>query len=254
MNTHRLLQLFALFIFITAYTAGCSLPRVKSDAPPVTHEAFSNLLSKHVSDAGEVDYSGLQNDSLELNEYLDVLKRHHPNKGWTSDERKAYWINAYNAFTLQLVIRNYPTESIKDLGGSLYKINTPWDIRFIYIEGQDYDLNNIEHDILRKEWKDPRIHFAVNCASVSCPILWNQAYEAAKLDEQLDEAAKRFINDPKRNTIQGDRAELSRIFKWFKGDFTREESLVAFINRYSNSPLSAEAEIEYLEYDWKLND
>lgn len=245
---------FVLFVLLAAFTAGCSLPRVKSDAPPVTHEALSKLLRKHVSDAGQVDYLALQNDSLALNQYLEVLKRHHPNKGWTSDERKAYWINAYNAFTLQLVIRSYPVESIKDLGGSLYKINTPWDIRFIFIEGQDYDLNNIEHDILRKEWNDPRIHFAINCASVSCPILWNQAYEAPKLDEQLDAAARRFINDPERNRIGEGKAEISRIFKWFKGDFTQNEDLPAFINRYSAIPLNSSTEIEYMEYDWTLND
>lgn len=243
-----------LFFFFAACTAGCSLPRVKSDARPITHEALTAVLTDYVSIEGKVNYAGLQKDSLRLNAYLDVVERHHPNVSWTSDQRKAYWINAYNAFTLRLIIRNYPTASIKDLAGSIYKINTPWDIRFIYIEGHDYDLNNIEHDILRKEWQDPRIHFAVNCASVSCPILHNAAYEAETLDAQLDEAAVRFINDRSRNTLHPESPELSRIFKWFSGDFEREVKLIEYINRYAEQKINADARISYQEYDWNLNE
>ncbi len=242
-----------IFVLFSALTAGCALPKVKSNAKPITHELLSEVLSTHVSEDGRVDYAGLQQDSTRLNRYLDLVETHHPNGSWSSDERKAYWINAYNAFTLRLIIRNYPVESIKDLGGVIYKVNTPWDIRFIMIEGYDYDLNNIEHDILRKEWQDPRIHFAINCASVSCPVLLNTAYEADALDTQLDRAARRFINDPERNKLSETTAELSKIFKWFKGDFTRETDLIGFINRYADRQLSDQASIAYLDYNWALN-
>jgi hypothetical protein len=243
-----------IFFFFSALTAGCSLPRVKSDARPITHEALTAVLADYVSTDGRVNYSGLQADSLRLNAYLDVIERHHPNASWTSNQKKAYWINAYNAFTLRLIIRNYPTASIKDLAGSLYKINTPWDIRFIVIEGQDYDLNNIEHDILRKEWQDARIHFAVNCASVSCPILLNAAYEAETLDAQLDAAAHRFINDSSRNTLNAENPELSRIFKWFSGDFQRDGNLIDFINRYAEMKINSSADVSFKTYDWNLNE
>ncbi len=247
-------SIILLFIIVAACTAGCSLPKVKSDAKPITHEKLTEVLKDYVATDGMVDYASLAQDSLRLNDYLSLLETRHPNKSWTSDERMAYWINAYNAFTLRLIIRNYPTESIKDLAGSIYKINTPWDIRFIYIEGYDYDLNNIEHDILRKEWDEPRIHFAVNCASISCPILRNEAFEAATLDAQLDDAARQFINDPKRNTITADAIEISKIFKWFKGDFTKKGDLIAFLNRYSATTINANASIDHKDYDWSLNE
>lgn len=247
------MRVTAIILLCSALTAGCALPKVKSNAKPVSHALLSEVLNDYVSVDGHVDYAGLQQDSLRLNQYLELLETHHPNGSWTSNERKAYWINAYNAFTLRLIIRNYPVESIKELGGAIYKVNTPWDIRFIIIEGYDYDLNNIEHDILRKEWQDARIHFAVNCASVSCPILMNTAYEPSTLDEQLDHAARLFINDPERNKLSENRAELSKIFRWFSGDFTREGALIDFINRYAEDPVSANASITYLDYDWGLN-
>ncbi len=230
----------------------CALKKVKSNASPISHEQWTTLLQKHVDDTGNVDYGGFVQDSTAFNRYLDLLKGHHPNDSWTSDEQKAYWINAYNAFTVKLIADNYPVASIKDLGGAIYKVNTPWDIRFILIEGQDYDLNNIEHDILREQWKDARIHFAVNCASISCPKLLNVAYSAPKLEEQLDQVASEFINGDK-NDIEENQAKVSRIFKWFNGDFTRDKSLIEFINQYSTVKLSDDAEVEYQDYNWALN-
>jgi len=131
-------------------------------------------------------------------------------------------------------------------------VNTPWDNRFILIEGYDYDLNNIEHDILREEWSDPRIHFAVNCASISCPKLLNVAFNANSLDKQLDKVAAGFINGDK-NDIQTGQAKLSRIFKWFNGDFTKEGSLIEFLNKYSSVQINADAALDYQAYDWSLN-
>jgi hypothetical protein len=164
----------------------------------------------------------------------------------------AYWINAYNAYTIQLILRHHPIASIKDIQPGVAFVNSVWDMKFIYIEGQELDLNNIEHNILRK-MDEPRIHFAVNCASISCPKLRNSAYTAENLNAQLDQAARDFINDPTRNAIGNDSAQLSSIFNWFTGDFTKNGSLKDFINQYSNTKLSPEASIDFMEYNWKLN-
>jgi hypothetical protein len=115
-------------------------------------------------------------------------------------------------------------------------------------------LNNIEHDIIRKEFNEPRIHFAVNCASVSCPNLRNEAFVASRLNEQLDDQARKFINDKSKNNISANSAQLSKLFTWFKGDFTKEGTVVAFINKYGTVKLSEKAKIDYLEYNWNLNE
>lgn len=225
-----------------------------SDSKPVTHELWNGLVSRHVTETGRVDYKGFIADSLKVNQYLDLLSAHHPNKNWSKNEQKAYWINAYNAFTVRLIVRNYPVASIKDLGGAIYKINTPWDIKFIDIEGEKYDLNNIEHSILRKKFADGRLHFALNCASKSCPSLRNEAYTAERLEAQLDAQAVSFINDKRHNQITAESATLSRIFKWFEGDFTKGQKLHAFINRYAEVKISAKTKLDYNEYDWRLNE
>lgn len=237
--------------------AGCnSISGLSSaETTPPTHEAWDSLLQKYVSDEGRVNYQGILADSTSLNRYLSLLGENHPNRSWSEDEQLAYWINAYNAFTVQLIVRNYPVESIKDLGGAIYKVNTAWDIKFVQIGDRTYDLNNIEHDIIRANFEEPRIHFAVNCASVSCPKLSNKAYTAAQLDEQLTAAAKGFVNNPSKNTLSATGAELSRIFKWFKGDFTDGGlSLVEFINQFAETKLSEDTAIDYREYDWNLNE
>jgi hypothetical protein len=224
-------------------------------ASAVSHEQWNVLLKKHVTKDGWVNYKGFQADSSELNVYLKLLSANHPDAAtWSANERKAFWINAYNAFTVQLVIRNYPCKSIKDLGGKIYKVNTPWDIRFIKIGDKTYDLNNIENSILRKEFDDPRIHFALNCASVSCPPLRNEAYMAENLDQQLEQQGKAFVNDGFRNKITTGKVQVSNIFKWYQGDFTKNRSLADFLNLYSNIKITKSMSIDYLDYDWNLNE
>ena len=239
-------------IFLTALYFACGLLPVKA---AVSHELFTNLLKRNVSAAGNVNYKGFIRDSTQLNQYLKLLSTHHPDNSWSRNDQLAYWINAYNAYTIQLIIRNYPLKSIKDIG-SLIKIpfvNSPWDIKFIRIGSETYDLNNIEHDILRAKFKEPRIHFAIVCASVSCPKLLNQAYEGANINTQLDTQARAFINDPGRNKISANQGQLSAIFNWFKGDFTKQGDLVNFINKYSKVKLNQNARISYLDYNWNLN-
>ncbi|MFT4601992.1 MAG: hypothetical protein ACI857_002178 [Arenicella sp.] len=240
---------FGLFILLANFAI------VLNAQDHLTHKQWNTLLQAHVSKEGKVNYANLKKDEKKLDSYLMTLSKNHPKSSWHKDDQLAFWINAYNAFTVKLIVKNYPVKSIKDLGGSIYKVNTSWDIKFIKIGEKTYDLNNIEHDIIRKEFNEPRIHFAVNCASVSCPNLRNEAFVGSKLDQQLDEQAKSFINDKSKNDIQSKSAKLSKIFRWFKGDFEKgDESLRDFINKYSAVKLGEKIKIEWNDYLWDLNE
>lgn len=223
---------------------------------PVSHSLFDELLHKYVARDGFVDYQGFKSERAKLRKYLDLLQSTSPGTNWSKEEEIAYWINVYNAFTIDLVLEHYPVKSIKDIGSSIQIpfVNTPWDIKFIEIGGETYDLNNVEHGILRKKWKEPRVHFAINCASYSCPVLREEAYTADKLYKQLDDQAKRFINDDFRNDITKSEAKLSKIFDWFGGDFKAVMPLKDFINQYADVKITDQTDISYKEYDWRLNE
>jgi hypothetical protein len=249
----KVISLLFSVLFVTA----CSgLGDVDSDSKPVSHATWDILLKKHVDETGMVNYKGMIKDSLELNKYLELLSENHPNeKNWSEDERLAYWINAYNAFTVKLIVKYYPVESIKDIAGKIPFVNTPWDIKFIEIEGETYDLNNLEHGIIRKQFAEPRIHFALVCAAVSCPRLRNEAFTAAKLDAQLEDEAKYFFNNPKKNKISAEKIQISKLLDWYWGDFKDVvESRVEYVNRYSTVKANADAEVEFMDYSWELNE
>jgi hypothetical protein len=247
MNKIFLVLTFLFFLFTV---------RLAAQTTPVSHVLFDQLLKQHVGKTGKVNYKGFIRDSTELNKYLKVLSANPPQSKWSRNDQLAYWINAYNAYTIQLIIRNYPLKSIKDIGSKIKIpfVNTPWDIKFIQIGKETYDLNNIEHDILRKKFNEPRIHFAIVCASVSCPKLLNEAFVGSRINEQLTAQARDFINDASRNKITSGKAELSSIFSWFKGDFTKKGSLINYINQYANTKLKADAKISHLDYNWNLNE
>ncbi|MBK7869837.1 MAG: DUF547 domain-containing protein [Saprospiraceae bacterium] len=247
----RLFQIILGIIFIISIQS-CKVKDYTSDAKPVSHEAWDSLLRTHVNEQGFVNYKNFIKDSIKLNKYLELLSKNHPNeKNWNREEQMAYWINAYNAFTVKLIVDHYPTASIKDIKNGIPFVNTVWDIKFIKIEDAIYDLNNIEHGILRPKFKDPRIHMVVNCASISCPKLQNYAFTANKLDEQLDEAAREFLNDPSKNIITSEKAQLSKIFDWYSMDF---DSVRDFVNKYADTKINKDTKIEYLEYNWGLNE
>jgi hypothetical protein len=248
-----MLLLYGTLLFFFACSGQPSSPMQE----PPSHEEWTSLLEKHVRADGMVDYAGFVADRGVLGKYLDKLSEGMPDpENWSENERLAFWINAYNAFTVKLIIDNYPVESIKDLNPAIAipMVSTVWQKKFFSIGGKDMSLDEIEHDILRKEFDEPRIHFAINCASVSCPPLRNEAYVAGRLDEQLEDQAVQFINDPSRNQLDPEEPGLSRIFSWFGGDFRKNGSLVEFINRYARIPLKEDADISYLPYDWDLND
>ena len=245
-----------LVLALSLSLAGCFAAKdVQSDSKPIDHTLFDTLLKRHVTEAGWVNYEGFIQDSAQLNQYLDLLSNNHPNrKNWSKDERLAYWINAYNAYTVKLVTDHYPVQSIKDIKSGIGFINSVWDIKFIRIEGQEYDLNNIEHNIIRPKFKEPRIHFAVNCASYSCPVLRAEAYTPDRLDEQLDEQARRFINDPLRNRVRAENAELSKIFSWYGGDFKKGgRSVIDYVNQYAETPANKGTDPDFIDYLWSLN-
>lgn len=227
-------------------------PVVEIKVEPLEAESFLNtLLQKHVSTSGVVRYSGLKAEENKLDQYLQWLDEASM-EGWSSNKSKAHWINAYNAYTLKLILKHYPVKSIKDITENG---NGAWDIQFCKVAGNTYSLNHIEHEILLKKYHDPRIHVGVNCASYSCPPLAQMAFTESNVDATLETLMKKFINDSNRNKISSDsKAEVSELFNWFKGDFTRNGTLIAYINKYSNTPLKSDAIITYLPYNWDLND
>jgi len=227
---------------------------IAKEGPPISHQAWDDLLSTYVKQNGDVDYASWAKDRESLEAYLNLLQDHGPSHTWTRAEQMAYWINAYNAFTIEIILRHYPLSSIKDIGGNYTFVNSVWDLKFFKIAGQEMDLNTIEHRILRQEFGDPRIHFAINCASFSCPRLRNEAYTPERLEDQLEDQARYLINNPRKNRISEDRVELSMIFKWYEVDFEEELPLKAYINRYASLPLKEENDIEYIDYDWSLNE
>ncbi len=255
MKSLKIIFFFLLGIIVISGCKNGDPLKASCDSSPVNHELFDELLSKHVSANGVVNYKGFIADSVLFNQYVHLLENNHPTRKWADNERLAFWINAYNAFTIRLIIRNYPVTSIKDLGGFIYKVNTSWDIKFINICDEIYDINNIEHQKIRDQFKEPRIHFAVNCASVSCPKILNEAFTAERIDEQLDKVAREFINNIKKNKISSEKAEISKIFNWYSGDFkVGGKSVTDFINQYADVKITESTKISYMDYDWRLNE
>lgn len=214
--------------------------------PAPSHQTWNVLLQKNVAENGDVNYKGFLKDIDQLEGYLSLLQQNAPAKNWSKNEKLAYYINLYNAGTVKLILDNYPTQSIKD-------INAPWDKKIVAIGDDKFSLGAIEHKILRK-MNEPRIHFAINCASYSCPKLLNNAFLANTMEEQLQTATKEFIGDVTRNKITTDNVQLSEIFKWFKSDFTEDGTLVDFINKYSKTKIASDAKIKYTDYNWSLNE
>ena len=211
---------------------------------------FNSLLKKHVDAKGNVNYKAFKKDQTKLKSYLSYLNKTTPQKNWSAAKTKAFWVNAYNAYTIQLILDNYPLKSILKIK---QKGKDAWNIPFAKVGGKTYTLNHIEHKILRKDFNDPKIHVGVNCASGSCPQLGNFAFTETNYKAKTTELMKKFINDPNRNKISENKVELSKIFEWFKGDFTKKGSLIDYLNKYSNTKISPKAKIRFLEYDWSLN-
>lgn len=245
-----------LWLGILLLATSCSAQSWKSSSTQPSYEIWDALLHKYVNDKGMVNYKGFIHDKAKLDKFLHQLSTHAPNpETWSKNERMAYWINAYNAFTIKLIIMHYPVESIKDIGPAIQIpfVNTPWEIKFFSIGGEKMNLDEIEHGILRKKFDDPRIHFALVCASMSCPKLRNEAYTPGKLDQQLNDQGREFLSNTSKNKITPHKLQLSKYFKWYKGDFTQGQSLIDFLNKYAPVKINPDASISYLDYNWSLN-
>ena len=254
---NRVFYLFVLFIF-----------SVGADSPSGfdhQHTLWNEIVRNHVDVDGaisRVDYEAIRRDPGALNQYLKELEAvtRQEYRKWSEPQRLAFLINAYNAFTVKLVIDNYPLDSIRDLGGFF---SSPWKVKFFHLLGGKKHLNNVEHDIIRKDFDEPRIHFAVNCAALGCPPLRQEAYVADRLDQQLEDNARVFLSDERRNRYhpESKRLELSSIFKWYGGDFKKGAgSVKAFVaSRITSDPHIQEQmrrgniRVRYLDYDWSLN-
>lgn len=221
-------------------------PSTSVGDPPVNDSIWDNLLQKHVDKQGNVNYKGFLKDRTQLKKYLNQLSDNPPQTSWSRNETMAYYINVYNAFTVELILENYPLKSIKD-------IRRPWGMKFFKLGDTRYSLNNIEHDILRK-MDEPRIHFAINCASVSCPKLYNKAFTANKLEEQLDTLTRYFINSSE-NKISENELQLSNIFKWYEKDYLIDgiQSLAQYVSQYTDVKINPNASLSFLDYNWDLN-
>ena len=236
------------------------------------HGGFDALLRQHVvliSDgtASEVDYAAFQSKRAALQAYLSELAAVSPGEydAFNRDQKLAFLINAYNAYTIDFILTRYPDiESIRELG-TLF--NNAWKKRLFPLLGEKRTLDEIEHEMIRKpgDFDDPRIHMAVNCASIGCPALRNEAFVASRLDEQLNDATKRFLSDRSRNRADAKALRVSKIFDWYDEDFINHSGSVAqwlasYAAQLSDDPEIQQAvragslRVRHLDYDWALND
>ena len=250
-------RIFKLLFIILALLSCESKQINQAGTEPISHQLWNQVLMKYVDFSGDVNYQGLKENPKILLDYLALLRSNRPNEElWNKKERLAYWINLYNAFTLKLIIDHYPLESIRDIGSYVQMpfINSPWDIEGIDFGDEKISLNYLEHQILRKSFNEPRIHFAINCASVSCPTLRNEAYVASKIDIQLADQAQRFLKDSSKNIITSEALYLSRIFHWFSEDFDGHHTLYQNLSIWSGISIKDSATIQFIDYDWSLNE
>ena len=270
------------FAFLTALGLLTAISVNNAVAQSYDHSPCDSLLQKFVVD-GMVDYGGLQKNRELLAECMENLEKIDPKdfQSWPQDRQKAFWIDAYNVITIEGVVRNYPIKGggllsrMRFPSNSIRQISDFWDTVFITVMGQDITLDDIEHEILRKEFKDPRIHFVLVCAAMGCPLLESKAFVADDVHQRLERAAENFINNPHKVRLDKvkDVLFLSSIFAWYKGDFPasdkaqrqfgkygkKERGVVAFVTEYLPMAdvqyiLDLQPKIKYLDYDWSLNE
>lgn len=208
------------------------------------YKVFDKLLKTYVDPNGRVNYKMLTKEKTAINQVLDQLQKINTQK-LNEKARLAFYINLYNLTTLKVIADNYPIKSIKDMKGG--KI---WDIGLMVLNGKSYSLNELENQLIRGQYKEPRIHFLINCGAKSCPPLHTEAFTEKNIDELMDKRTRQFINDALSNTITPKQIKISKIFDWYQTDFG---NLVSFINRYSKTKVLNNAKISFMDYDWDLN-
>lgn len=253
----------------------CCFAKVQAqENPPDVHALWDQILAEHLitlpgGHATQFNYQALAQKPEPLTRYLNLLSEvtEQRYKQWDKNTQLAFLLNAYNAFTVKWVIKHYPVDSIRDTGGFF---SSPWSKSFISLLGQNVSLDTIEHEWIRNsgQFNEPRIHFAVNCASVGCPALGEQAYRATYLEKQLEVQTQRFMSDKSRNYVKANTLYLSSIFDWYEDDFEQGwlsiNNLYQFALKYRNELGLNQAQvkqlkeqslqIDFLKYDWSLND
>jgi hypothetical protein len=233
------------------------------DAAPPDHGPWDRILAQYVSlgadDIARFDYAAVtEADRAALEAYLGALTATAPTT-LARDDQLAYWINLYNALTIRVVLDHYPVASIRRIKFGRLLVLGPWGEELIEVEGSMLSLDNIEHDIIRPIFADPRIHYGVNCASLGCPDLRTEAYEGARIDEQLDEAARAFVNHPRGARVANGRLHVSSIYHWFQEDFGGNDAgVIEHLLQHAEPNLAAALEgvdrIARHSYDWDLNE
>ncbi len=224
--------------------------KIDTTGARLDHSAYEKLLQAYVNDQGFVDYEGLNTQKTALKSYLDYLDTNSPKQGWETGEQFAYYINLYNAATLYLIIDNGIPQSIKDISGPLGQV---WLKKFIQVNGDAYSLADVEKSVLQ-QMGDPRIHFAINCASYSCPKLLNTAFTGSNINQMMQKAAYQFVNSNKNDLSDSSNPQLSSIFKFYPEDFKNvAPSIIDYVNIYAVDKINSDAQINYKEYDWSLN-
>ena len=245
-------------IFLLPLLGGFTL--AQATAFDHSHAPFDKVLQRFLHH-GLVDYAGLKSDPRDLAVYLDQLAAvsQAEFQKWTEPQQLAFLINLYNATTLQLILDHYPTTSIKKIGNV---VRGPWDQPIVRLFGETTTLDRVEHKILRKNYAEPRVHFALVCAALGCPVLREETYTAEKLDRQLTDQGRRFLGNAQKNRVDAKArvVYLSPIFKWFSEDFEKKSgSVLKFVQLYFPPEAQAALEqgsfkIRYTDYDWSLND
>jgi Protein of unknown function, DUF547 len=247
--------ILALIAFCSTAVMAQNVPQtvdnkpIRSSKPTETlafdHTVWNDLLKKHVSATGKVNYKTFKADIALLDSYMRSLNESAPTESTSKEERLAYWINAYNAVTVRLILTNYPVSSITKLDGG-----KTWDVKRYSNGGKKLSLNDIENTILRP-MGDARIHFALNCAAKSCPPLLNEAFTSENVNKLLEQRTRQFINSASRTIIGKDEIQVSKIFDWYSKDFG---NVVDFVNKYAKTKAAKTAKVTFMEYDWNLNE
>ena len=252
-----LLSIFSVLFLYHFRVEADSRTQQPVDASSFSHDLFDQVLQEYADEAGQVNYTKLKANPEKLEKYLDLLAVANLTE-LSYNAQLAFWVNAYNALVIKGVIDHYPTTSVRKIkwfGGFFYRLK-------FQVAGQTYSLNQIEHDIIRTEFVDPRVHFVLVCASTSCPPLANSAFSAETIEERLETATFNFIQNPDKVRIDRSKREvhLSKIFKWYKNDFNEGYDGVAdFLADYlppedADFVSANDVKFHYMDYDWTLND
>ena len=271
-----LLQVLAVWAMITSQAFG-----VEPNNASLDYTNYATVLKSYVDDSGMVNYKELKANPKELDAFVTAMSQLNPDcfAKWSEKEKIAFWLNAYNSLTLKVIIDNYPIKSSFFKSkvypkNSIRQISGVWDKKKFNVMGQKLTIGHIEHEILRKDFNEPRIHVAMVCAAMGCPPLRNEPYLAEKLDLQLDDQSREFLSDPKKFKVANNTIYLSPILKWFVEDFLKtygdddsfagykgqQAAVLRFIAKYlreDEKGLLKDKErqkIKYLKYDWSLNE